>query len=222
MDTPVIVLVLAKAPRAGLVKTRLCPPATPRQAAQVAAASLMDTLEAVVATPGARPVLAMAGDLDDAEAAPQLRRMLDGIPVVRQRGAGLGERIAAAHSDAAALFPGQAVLQIGMDTPQVTPSLLDSCRCSLAAPDVDAVLGPADDGGWWLLGLRDPRCAAAITSVPTSRADTGERTFDALRDSGLRVCPLPRLSDVDTFDDARAVAAALPGSRFASAVGDIG
>ncbi|MGW4529130.1 TIGR04282 family arsenosugar biosynthesis glycosyltransferase [Amycolatopsis sp. NPDC004378] len=221
MDTPVIVLVLAKAPQTGLVKTRLCPPATPLQAARVAAASLMDTLAAVAATPGTQPVLALAGDLADAEAGPRLRQIVDGVPVVRQRGTGLGERIAAAHRDAAVLFPGQAVLQIGMDTPQVTPSLLDGCRRSLAAPGVDAALGFAEDGGWWLLGLRDPLRAASIAHVPTSRADTGKRTLLALRTSGLTVCPLPRLSDVDTYDDARTVAATLPGSRFAAAVRDI-
>jgi hypothetical protein len=82
----------------------------------------------------------------------------------------------------------------------------------------DAVLGPATDGGWWALGLRDPRAAAAIADVPTSRDDTGERTLDALRAAGLRVQLLPELTDVDTAADAVAVAGVAPWTRFAAAV----
>ena len=80
------------------------------------------------------------------------------------------------------------------------------------------MLGPAADGGWWALGLRDPRAAAAIAGVPTSRDDTGERTVHALRAAGLRVGLLPELTDVDTAADAAVVARLAPGTRFAAAV----
>lgn len=143
-----------------------------------------------------------------------------------QRGDRLGDRIAAAHADAADRLPGRPVLQIGMDTPQLRPGDLTEALAPLRAPDgPDAVLGPASDGGWWALGLRDPRAAVLIADVPTSRADTGERTLHVLRAAGLRTWLLPEHRDVDTADDALAVASAItnantPG-RFAPAVAEL-
>jgi rSAM/selenodomain-associated transferase 1 len=211
-------LVVAKAPEAGRVKTRLCPPLTPAQAADLAAAALLDTLAAAVAVPGGRVVVALTGDLSRAARAAALRRALRGIATPAQRGPDLGHRIAAAHRDAAALLPGRPVLQLGMDTPQVDPALLGAAAEPLRTGLVDAVVGPAEDGGWWALGLRDPRVAAVIADVPTSRADTGERTIAALRATGLRVGLLPQLSDVDTVADAAAVARVAPRTLFARAV----
>ena len=105
-----------------------------------------------------------------------------------------------------------------MDTPQVDPDLLAEAAAPLRHGTVDAVVGPAADGGWWALGLRDPRAAAVIADVPTSRDDTGERTVAALRAAGLRVGLLPELVDVDTAADAVAVAREAPGTLFAAAV----
>lgn len=218
MTPPILLVVLAKAPVPGRVKTRLCPPATPAQAARIAAASLLDTLDAVRAVPDAYPVLALAGDLADAERKDEITRALSGVPVLSQRGNSLGQRIAAAHADAAALSVGSPILQIGMDTPQVHSGLLAQGAEALARPGVDAVLGPATDGGWWALGLREPLAAGSISSVETSRPDTGMRTAQALRYHGLRVGTLPELSDVDTVVDASQVALTVPGGRFAAAV----
>jgi glycosyltransferase A (GT-A) superfamily protein (DUF2064 family) len=201
------------------VKTRLCPPATPGEAADLAAAALLDTLDAVRAVPGGSPVVAMTGELARAARAREVATALSDVSVVAQRGCDLGHRIAAAHHDAAALIPGLPTLQLGMDTPQVDGALLADAAAPLltgVAP-VDAVLGPAIDGGWWALGLRDPRAAAVIAAVPTSRSDTGERTLRALRDAGLRVVLLPTLTDVDTVTDAMEVAAGAPSTRFAAA-----
>ncbi|SER10907.1 TIGR04282 family arsenosugar biosynthesis glycosyltransferase [Actinokineospora terrae] len=214
-------LVLAKSPRPGFVKTRLCPPATPEQAARVAAAALLDTIRALCAVPGAQPVIVLSGDLDDAVDHRELRRAVRDLPVIPQRGDTLGARITAAHDDVADLLPGTDTLQLGMDTPQISPTLLRDCSHALHAPDADALLGPAADGGWWILGLRDPRQARVIANIPTSRDDTGKRTAAALRDSGLRLVGAPELTDVDTVADARLVAASLPGSRFAAAVREL-
>ncbi len=120
-----VVLVLAKAPVPGRAKTRLSPPATPEGAAGMAAAALLDTLDAAAATPHARVVVALEGPLAQAVRADEIGAALAPHTVVAQRGDGLGERIAAAHADVAAAFPGAVSVQVGMDTPQVDADLLD-------------------------------------------------------------------------------------------------
>jgi glycosyltransferase A (GT-A) superfamily protein (DUF2064 family) len=216
-----VVLVLAKAPVAGRVKTRLCPPATPGGAARIAAAALLDTIDAVrqvAAAPEVRLVVALTGNLAAAERGFEVRAALRGLTVLRQRGPDLGHRIAAAHADTAALAPGVPVLQISTDTPQLTAAGLADGIAALATPGMDAVLGPAADGGWWALGLRRPEAAAAIAGVPMSRPDTGACTRAALQAAGLRIGLLGELRDVDTAADAHAVAGQVPGSRFAAQV----
>jgi glycosyltransferase A (GT-A) superfamily protein (DUF2064 family) len=105
------------------------------------------------------------------------------------------------------------VLQVGMDTPQVSRPLLAGALDRLR--EADAVLGPATDGGWWALGLRRPTDARVLRSIPMSQPDTGQRTLSALLDVGLQVELLPTLSDVDTMADAVTVASLAPASRFA-------
>lgn len=201
-------VVIAKAPVPGRVKTRLTPPFSPGQAAHLAEAALADTLAAVAQVPVARRVLALDGTPEGWLPA--------GFEVVRQRGGGLDERIAAALDDAYARLPVPLVL-IGMDTPQVTPELLESAIHPLVRGTADAVFGPAADGGFWLLGLRraDPRLVAG---VPMSAAETGTVQLARLHAAGLRVHTLRRFVDVDTAADALAVASEVPGSRFAAAL----
>lgn len=201
------VLVMAKTPVPGRVKTRLCPPCTPRQAAEIAAAALADTLAAVAATPGVRRRLVVEGD----HPAPP------GWDRTTQRGITLGERLANAYADTR--IAGAGSLLIGMDTPQVSPELLDDAVRRLDDADVDAVFGPAEDGGWWALGLREPAHGRVLSAVPMSTSDTGARTLAALRARGLRIAQLPTLRDVDTLVDAHAVAAMCPAAgRFPLAV----
>lgn len=213
-----VLLVVAKAPVVGTVKTRLCPPATPARAARIAAAALRDTLDVVAATPGVTPVLALSGRFADAEDGADLAAAVAGWPVLPQRGGGLAVRLAHAHADVAAAYPGRPVLQIGMDTPQLTSADLAGAARRLAATGTDAVLGRAADGGWWALGLREPRHAAALRTVPMSTAATGRLTWAALAGQGLRVAALPVLRDVDGWADALAVAGLVPGGRFAGEV----
>ncbi|MEU8181183.1 DUF2064 domain-containing protein [Micromonospora sp. NPDC049044] len=215
-----VLLVVAKAPVAGLAKTRLCPPASPAQAARVAAAALLDTLAAVRATPATIPVLAHTGRFADAECRAELDTALAGWHLVAQRGATFADRLANAHADTGAAFPGRPVLQIGMDTPQVRPAVLTTALGLLA--EHGAVLGPALDGGWWALGLRDPAYAGALRDVPMSTDDTCRRTLAALREHGLHPATLPVHRDVDDWPGALAVAADLPGTRFAAAVESVG
>jgi glycosyltransferase A (GT-A) superfamily protein (DUF2064 family) len=201
-------LVIAKAPVPGRVKTRLCPPCTPEQAALVAEAALADTLSTVDRCLAVRRVLVLHGEYP----APT------GWDVVPQRGQGLGERLAAAFADAARLPTVEAAgqLLVGMDTPQLTPALIGALAAGLGR--ADAVLGPALDGGWWGLALRDPVHAKVLEGVPMSTSDTGRLTAEALRGLGLRVVCGPRLRDVDTAADARAVAQVCRAGSFAAAV----
>jgi rSAM/selenodomain-associated transferase 1 len=205
-------IVLAKAPVPGRVKTRLTPPFTPHEAAALAESALADTLEAGASASFARHVLALA----DQWAAPgTLRAELPGrFEVTAQRGGGLDERIAAAFDDAYATAPVPAVL-IGMDTPQVTPGLLETVARPLATGEADAVFGPAADGGFWLLGLRRPD-PQLILGVPMSAGHTGQAQLGRLRAARLRVRQVPELVDVDTAQDAARVAREAPGSRFAA------
>jgi glycosyltransferase A (GT-A) superfamily protein (DUF2064 family) len=196
------IVVLAKAPEPGRVKTRLCPPCTPEQAATLAEAALVDTLEAVAATRGVRGVLALDGDPGAWSGF--------GIPVVAQAVGGLDERIAAVFS--VAVGP---TLVVGMDTPQVTPKRFEAAACALASQDVDAVLGRADDGGYWVLGLAAPD-PAAVLGIPMSCAHTGAAQARRLEELGLRTQQLASARDVDTFDDAIEVARRAPETRFAA------
>ena len=213
-------LVMAKVPVPGRVKTRLCPPATPESAARIAAAALADTLDAVAATPATRRVLVLSypdgpvGSGVDGGPVWRADQRPEPVSVVLQRGDGLAERLANAYADTA--HRDLPTLLVGMDTPQVTPALLSAAADRLAT--ADAVLGMATDGGWWALGLRDVSHAEALRGVPMSTPDTGRLTREALERRGLSVAALPVLSDVDTAADAWEVAAACPAGRFRDAV----
>jgi rSAM/selenodomain-associated transferase 1 len=208
---PVTLLVVAKAPEPGKAKTRLAATVGDQVAADIAAAALLDTLDAVADAPVAARVVALTGDLDGAAAANEIRCRLKAFTVIEQRGDGFGNRLANAHADAA---DGHPVLQIGMDTPQVTAELLASCSSRLLQRP--AVLGLARDGGWWVLGVRTPAVADCLRTVPMSQPDTGELTLKALRDKGIDVASVQQLADVDVVDDVAAVReACAPGSRFA-------
>jgi len=210
----VTLLVVAKAPEPGRAKTRLAATVGDRVAAEIAAAALLDTLEAVAAAPVTARVVALTGNLDTAAGAAEIRRRLESFTVIPQRGNDFADRLANAHADASSVSGGNPVLQIGMDTPQVTAELLASCARRLL--QAQAVLGMACDGGWWVLGLRVPLVAECLRSVAMSQPDTGELTLTALRDNGIDVTLVDVLADVDMVDDVVGVRNACdPGSRFA-------
>lgn len=211
---PLIALVVAKAPEPGKAKTRLAKTVGERVAAEIAAAALLDTLDAVADMPVAGRVVALTGDVDAACAGVEIRRRLGAFAVIGQRGDDFADRLANAHVDAGEVCAGLPVLQIGMDTPQVTTELLTECAGRLLS--VPAVLGPACDGGWWILGLRDPAAAECLRGVPMSRPDTGELTAQALRANGIDVVAVKTLPDVDVIEDIAGVRdACAPSSRFA-------
>ena len=191
-ESDTTLLVIAKQPVPGRVKTRLVPPCTYEQAA-----ALADTLHAMLMAPARQRLLVL-----DGEPGPWLPAGFDILP---QCGGPLDERIAGAF----AAVHGPALL-IGMDTPQVSPALL-----AVDWTAADAIFGPAADGGFWALGLRVPD-PALLLGVPMSTQSTGAIQRARLLRAGLRVIDLPCLRDVDTVADAVAVARQAPGSRFAA------
>lgn len=199
----VALVVIAKAPAPGRSKTRLCPPCTPEQAAMLAEAALRDTIATVAATPARRRIVALDGAADGLLPA--------GFEVHPQRGEGLGARLGQAL-----LAAGGPALVVGMDTPQLSPTLLRIAGRRLLEPEVDAVLGPALDGGYWTIGLRRPD-PAAFHGVPMSSPDTCSAQHARLESLGLRTAMLPPLRDVDTIADAAAVAGSSPDTEFAAA-----
>ncbi len=189
------ITVIAKAPVAGAVKTRLCPPCTSEQAALVAKAALADSLRAadlVAEVAGARRVLLLEGD-----AQPWMPTTFD---VVAQRGNGLAERLRNGFADL-----GAGVI-VGMETPQVIGALHDALRC--AERGVDSI-GLATDGGYWMIGL----CAASVAiaeelfqDIPMSESHTGLSQLRRMHQHGCSVRLLPIARDLDTIADLRAVA----------------
>jgi glycosyltransferase A (GT-A) superfamily protein (DUF2064 family) len=184
------VLVMAKEPRPGRVKTRLCPPCSPAEAAAVAEAALADTLTAVARCSAPRKVLAL-----DGRPGPWLP---PGFEVITQRGHDFNQRLANAWNDA-----GGAGIQIGMDTPQVGASELDALLAGLDRSD--AVLGHAFDGGWWVIGWRAADPAAMFRGIPMSTPETGRAQEGRIRSLGLRLQRAAPKRDIDSIDDLRIV-----------------
>lgn len=206
-------LVIAKAPVPGYAKTRLAASVGRIAAAEVAAAALLDTLTACRRAFGAgNCFLALTGDLSQAVRGPDIHAALRDWIVIAQRGQDFAERLANAHLDVPAGGP---VVQVGMDTPQVTAA--DLREVAGAMESHDAVLGPAEDGGWWALGLRRPEGAKALRGVPMSTPTTYADTRAALIAAGLQVGAVLTLRDVDTEADAHAVAAAAADGEFGQA-----
>lgn len=204
------VLVMAKAPRPGRVKTRLCPPCSPEEAAAVAEAALADTLAAVAGCGAARRVLALDG--------PPGPWLPPGFTVIAQRGATFNDRLAHAWADA-----GGGGIQIGMDTPQVTAAELDGLLTQVDGPARrPAVLGPALDGGWWVIGWSQAEPAAVFSGVPMSAATTGRAQATRLLALGLDVMPAEAKQDIDTIDDLATIAAAFPALRTAAVAQGLG
>jgi glycosyltransferase A (GT-A) superfamily protein (DUF2064 family) len=196
-------VVIAKDPVPGRVKTRLQPELSLDEAAVVAAALISDTLATARTIRASRHIVFWDGNTPPAGAA--------GFELIAQPQGSLDERLAALFD-----LIDEPMVLIGMDTPQFSAQHLGG-----VFPDwptgVGAVFGPAEDGGFWALGMREPR-GDLIRGVPMSRADTGARQIARLHDAGLLVSALPMLLDVDDFAAATRVAEAAPAGAFAAAL----
>lgn len=196
------ITVIAKQPIAGKVKTRLCPPLTAEQAAQIAAACLRDTFEAVRTCAEQHDDVRSVA-LIDGEAGAWIPA---GFDVVHQRGDGLGERLANGFED---LGPG---LIVGMDTPSAG-RYLDTAIAAVRRGD-DAI-GMTHDGGYWGIALSAPD-PAVFAGVAMSSDHTGADQLARLQQLGRTVSVMPTVHDLDRFEDIAPIVADLPGSHLAS------
>jgi glycosyltransferase A (GT-A) superfamily protein (DUF2064 family)/SAM-dependent methyltransferase len=194
-----IVVILAKEPKPGRVKTRLQSRFTAHEAAQLAAAALRDTQRAVRASRIHRRILCWDGDPSD---------FADGFDVVPQRTGTLNDRLAGAFDDLGQFGPVR-VLLIGMDTPQISGALLDADW-----EDCDAVIGLSEDGGFWAIGLRTTDAARVFAGIEMSTPRTGSAQLARLLNLGRSVKLLPPLRDIDEPSDAAYVADRYPGLEF--------
>ena len=193
---PGVIVVFAKAPRAGLVKTRLCPPLDPAEAADLYAQMLDDVLESTARFAGGSGLEAVLA-VHPADARAELAaRAPRGFRVIGQRGGGLAERMAYAVAEAAA-GGAEKILLRGSDNPALGRACLDAAVAALDSSEL--VLSPDLDGGYGLIGTRGswPALFDHATSTRTLLEDT---LATALR-LGLRTTTLATSFDLDCAAD---------------------
>ena len=195
-------VVMAKAPVPGYVKTRLCPPLRPAAAAALHTAFLTDTLAKVAVVPDARTVLfSPSQDVTEPQAEELFKRL--GHPVVVQRSTGLAKGLPEATSRGFEAGYGRVVL-LGSDSPMVPAAYLVEAGRLLETHEV--VVGPCDDGGYYLIGLNQPHLAL-FEGVPWSTSQVVGATLAIARTQGLKTAVLPLWYDVDTPDDLKRLVA---------------
>ena len=184
---------MAKQPQPGATKTRLHPSLGGQEAADLYRCFLLDTLDLMRQVDGAQPIIAYS----PAEAEPYFREIAPpGFEFVRQDGADLPERLDNVLGHALDCGYGRAVV-MDSDSPTLPLALLERAFHELAEPTVDVVLGPCDDGGYYLIGLK-ARCSALFRGLTMSTPTVLEETLCRAREQGLRVASLPVWYDVDT------------------------
>jgi uncharacterized protein len=198
-----VILVFAKAPRPGLVKTRMTPPFSPSEAAELYACLLDDVLE-TTAESARRLGLDAVVAVHPAEACAEIARRAPPIfRVVAQCGQDLAQRMRWAVSEAAAggFSP---VLLRGSDSPALGPGTIEEALATLERADV--VISPDLDGGYNLIGLRAP--APGLFDHPMSTGSVVADTLTSASRLGLRALVLPGGFDLDTAADLRWLAEA--------------
>jgi len=184
------IALFAKAPRPGHVKTRLVPPLTRDEAARIARAALEDTARHIVPAVDARWTLYLDGAADDSI---RLLAGERGVTIAEQQGSDLGERLATAFQEMRRKG-GRRLLAIGSDSPTLDPQRVRDAIEALSTWDV--VLGPAEDGGYYLVGMRGSH-EAIFDGVPWSTAAVVAKTLERAAALGLTVRLLPPWYDLD-------------------------
>jgi rSAM/selenodomain-associated transferase 1 len=197
------VVIMAKAPRPGQVKTRLCPPLAPAQASELYRCFLLDKIAQVRALDRARPAIAYTPD----GARGEFGRLAPGFGLLAQRGAGLGERLTHVLGDLVAAGH-RGAIATDTDTPTLPRGCLVAAVRALERAEADVVLGPTEDGGYYLVGVSRPS-PALFEDIPWSTGAVLARTLERARALGLTVRLLPTWFDVDTGPDLDRLRAAL-------------
>jgi rSAM/selenodomain-associated transferase 1 len=202
---------MAKAPRAGEVKTRLCPPLSPAEAASLYGCFLRDKIDQVRALPDASPVIAFT----PADSRGLFEGLAPGFQLIAQEGPDLGSRLLSCVDQL--LRDGHAgALVIDSDTPTLPTEFLRRAVTLVAAAEIDLVLGPSDDGGYYLVGMRKVR-PALFREMPWSTAHVLSETIRRAEAEGLRVTCLPSWFDVDIPADLERLSASIAGMEGAAA-----
>ena len=203
---PAAVAIMAKAPRAGEVKTRLCPPLSLVDAAELYRRLLLDKIEQVRSLRTASLAIAYTPD----EARAFFEEVAPGFVLVPQRGADLGDRLA--NSLGELLDTGhRGALAIDSDTPTLPLEFLQQALDLIVTPEIDVVLGPTEDGGYYLIGLRAVH-RELFEAMAWSTQQVLPETIRRADAKGLRVACLPPWYDIDTPDDLTRLQTALAAS----------
>jgi uncharacterized protein len=189
------VVIMAKVPQAGAVKTRLCPPLAPQAAAALYRAFLLDKIAQVRRLVHARPAIAYTPE----DSRSFFAALAPDFLLIPQHGAELGERLINSFVQCfAAGYMG--VLAIDSDTPTLPTAFLQQAVDRIATPETDVVIGPSEDGGYYLIGLRamhhelfDNMAWSTAAVVPETRRRAAAK--------GLQVAWLPPWFDIDTAED---------------------
>jgi len=206
---PIALAIMAKRPQAGEVKTRLCPPLLPEEAAQVAHAFLLDKLEQVRRLPGVTRFISFFPP--DAEAFFRTQAG-EAFSLLPQRGGDLGERLSEV-SDRLLGAGFSAVMITGTDSPTLPDAVLYEAHEVLIGDRADVVLGPVDDGGYYLIGLRRSS-GFLFHGIAWSTDSVLSQTVARARLAGLRTHLLPTWFDVDTEPDLRRLTHELGNDRI--------
>lgn len=206
---PVAVAIMAKAPAPGAVKTRLTPRLTAADAADLYRCFLLDKIEQVRGLEDTQPVVAYA----PAEARAVFEDLAPGFVLLPQRGADLGARLANGLAELVARGHVGAIA-IDSDTPTLPTAFVQRGVDLLARAAADVVIGPSDDGGYYLIGVRAPQ-PSLFDAMPWSTPAVLPETLRRARAAGLRTACLPEWFDVDTPADLARLEASLAHSGTA-------
>lgn len=203
----VAVTIMAKTPRAGEVKTRLCPPFRSNEAAELYRCFLLDKIEQVRGL----TTVSQAISYTPLEGKAYFEELAPGFVLIPQEGPDLGTRLA--HSFDQLFAQGYAAaMAIDSDTPTLPTHFLEEAFDLVTTPTIDLVLGPSDDGGYYLIGLRRVY-RELFEDMPWSTTQVMPETIRRAEAKGLTVACLPTWFDVDTADDLERLQASLRSSR---------